>query len=107
MRQINPEKLTKLSTFNQQLDKEYGKPGTPEREEFHEEALSWYYGQLLRDRRRQLKMTQKEVADKLGREQSYIARVERGKADIQLSSFFRIASVLGIQFIPTFATVMK
>ena len=52
-------------------------------------------------------MTQKEVADKLGREQSYIARVERGKADIQLSSFFRIASVLGIQFIPTFATVMK
>lgn len=107
MRQINPEKLTKLSTFNQQLDEEYGKPGTPEREEFHEDALSWYYGQLLRDRRRELKMTQKEVADKLGREQSYIARVERGKADIQLSSFFRIASVLGIQFIPTFATVMK
>lgn len=107
MRQINPEKLTKLSTFNQQLDEEYGKPGTPEREEFHEEALSWYYGQLLRDRRRELKMTQKEVADKLGREQSYIARVERGKADIQLSSFFRIASVLGIQLIPTFATVMK
>lgn len=107
MRQINPEKLTKLSTFNQQLDEEYGKPGTLEREEFHEEALSWYYGQLLRDRRRELKMTQKEVADKLGREQSYIARVERGKADIQLSSFFRIASVLGIQFIPTFATVMK
>lgn len=107
MRQINPEKLTKLSTFNQQLDEEYGKPGTPEREEFHEEALSWYFGQLLRDRRRELKMTQKEVADKLGREQSYIARVERGKADIQLSSFFRIASVLGIQFIPTFATVMK
>lgn len=107
MRQINHEKLTKLSTFNQQLDEEYGKPGTPEREEFHEEALSWYYGQLLRDRRRELKMTQKEVADKLGREQSYIARVERGKADIQLSSFFRIASVLGIQFIPTFATVMK
>lgn len=107
MRQINPEKLTNLSTCNQQLDEEYGKPGTPEREEFHEEALSWYYGQLLRDRRRELKMTQKEVADKLGREQSYIARVERGKADIQLSSFFRIASVLGIQFIPTYATVMK
>lgn len=107
MRQIDPEKLAKLSTFNHLLDEEYGKPGTQEREEFHEEALSWYYGQLLRDRRRELKMTQKEVADKLGREQSYIARVERGKADIQLSSFFRIASVLGIHFVPTFATVMK
>lgn len=100
-------KFKQLSTFNQQLDEEYGKPGTPQREEFHEEALSWYYGQLLRNRRRELKMTQREVAEKLGREQSYIARVERGKADIQLSSFFRIAAVLGIQFIPTFATVLK
>ena len=102
MRQLNTEKLAKLPTFNQQLDEEYGFPGNPQREEFHEEALSWYYGQLLRNRRRELKMTQREVAEKLGREQSYIARVENGKADIQLSSFFRIAAVLGIQFIPTF-----
>lgn len=107
MRKINPEKLAKLPTFNQQLNDEYGESGTPTREEFHEEALSWYYGQLLRERRRELKMTQKEVAEKLGREQSYIARVERGKADIQLSSFIRIAAVLGIQFIPTFASVLK
>ena len=105
MRQLNPDKLAKMPTFNQQLEDEYGKPGTPEREEFHEEALSWYYGQLLRDRRRELKMTQREVAERLGREQSYIARVERGKADIQLSSFFRIAAVLGIKFIPTFVSV--
>lgn len=107
MRKLNPEILAKLPTFNHQLEEEYGKPGTPEREEFNEETLSWYYGQLLRNRRRQLKMTQKEVAEKLGREQSYIARVERGKADIQLSSFFRIAAVLGIQFVPTFASVLK
>jgi len=103
MRELNPKKLEKLSTFNRQFDEEYGKPGTASREEFHEEALSWYYGQLLRDRRRELKMTQKEVAERVGREQSYIARVEGGKADIQLSSFFRIATVLGIQFVPTFA----
>ena len=107
MRQLNPEKLEKLPTFNQQLDEEYGMPGTLQREEFHQEALTWYYGQLLRDRRRELKMTQREVAERIGREQSYIARVERGKADIQLSSFFRIAAVLGIQLIPTFASVLK
>ena len=96
-----------MPTINQQLDEEYGKPGTSQREEFHEEAISWYYGQLLRNRRRELKMTQREVAEMLGREQSYIARVERGKADIQLSSFFCIAAVLGIQFIPTFTNAPK
>ena len=57
MRQLNPEKLAKLATFNQQLNEDYGNPGTSQREEFHEESLSWYYGQLLRDRRRELKMT--------------------------------------------------
>lgn len=107
MRQLDLDKLANLPTFNRLLDDECGKPGTPEREEFHEEALSWYYGQLLRARRRELKMTQKEVAEKLGREQSYIARVERGKADIQLSSFFRIAAVLGIQLVPTFVNALK
>lgn len=107
MRALNLEKLAKLPTFNQQLDEEYGKPGTLARDEFHEEALSWYYGQLFRTRRLELKLTQKQLADKLGREQSYIARVEGGKADIQLSSFFRIATILGIQFIPTFAQAMR
>ena len=42
------------------------------------------------------------AAQKIGKEQSYIARVEKGEADIQLSSFFRIARALGIEFTPTF-----
>ena len=57
---------------------------------------------MLRERRKELNLTQKQLAEKLDSEQSYIARVENGKADIQLSSFFRIADVLGIQFIPTY-----
>jgi DNA-binding XRE family transcriptional regulator len=49
-----------------------------------------------------VKLTQKQLAQKIGKEQSYIARVEKGEADIQLSSFFRIARALGIEFTPTF-----
>lgn len=102
MRKIDPEKLAKLSTANSTLDEKYGAPGTTTREQFNEESLAWFYGNMLRERRKELNLTQKQLAEKLGREQSYIARVENGKADIQLSSFFRIAAVLGIQFIPTF-----
>ncbi len=102
MIKINEEKLAKLSTTNRMLDEKYGVHGTETRDEFDESSISWYYGNMLKERRKQLKMTQKEVAEKSGREQSYIARVERGKADIQLTSFFRIASVLGIRFIPSF-----
>ena len=107
MIQLDEEKLAKLPTTNQLLDEKYGLYGTPKREEFNAKAIAWYYGTLLRDRRRELKLTQKEVAEKIGREQTYIARIERGKADMQLSSFFRIAAVLGIQFIPSFVSVMR
>lgn len=84
------------------LDDKYGTHGTETRNDFDEQSLAWFYGNMLKERRKELKLTQKEVAEKLGRDQSYIARVERGKADIQLSSFFRIASILGIQFVPSF-----
>ncbi len=102
MRKIDETKLAKLSTTNKMLDDKYGAHGTETRNEFDEQSLAWFYGNMLKERRKALKLTQKEVAEKLGRDQSYIARVERGKADIQLSSFFRIASILGIQFVPSF-----
>lgn len=104
---LDESKLAQLPTMNQMLDEKFGVNGTPAREEFNVQAIAWYYGTLLRDRRRELNLTQKEVAEKIGREQTYIARVERGKSDIQLSSFFRIAAVLGIQFIPTFVSALK
>ena len=94
MRKLDMNKVSQLPTANQMLDEKYGKHGTPERAEVDEEALAWFYGNLLRERRKELKWTQRELAEKLGREQSYIARIENGKSDIQISSFFRIAAVL-------------
>ena len=99
---LDPYKISKFPTFNERLNEKYGKQGTPERSRFNEESIAWFYGNMLKERRKELNLTQKQLAERLGREQSYIARVESGKTDIQLSSFFRIASILGIQFVPTF-----
>ena len=107
MRQLNSDKLANLTSFNDELDEKYGIQGSPAREQFDEASLAWFYGNMLRERRKELNLTQKQVAEKLGREQSYIARVENGNADIQLSSFFRIAAILGIQFVPTFIQVIR
>lgn len=102
MRNLDINKIESLPTVNNDLDVKYGVPGSKERAIFSEQSMALFYGNMLRERRKELKLTQKELAEKLGREQSYIARVESGKVDIQLSSFFRIAAVLGIQFIPSF-----
>ncbi|NDV58480.1 helix-turn-helix domain-containing protein [Bacteroides sp. 519] len=102
MMKFDEKKLAGLKTTNRLLDEKYGEHGTSTREDFNGKAVAWYYGEILRDRRKALKLTQKQLAEKIGKEQSYIARVERGEVDIQLSSFFRIAQALGIQFTPTF-----
>ena len=78
------------------LAREAGELGSPEREEFDAKARAWYYGEILRDRRKEIGMTQKELAEKVGRDRTYISRVEKGETDLQLSSFIRIADALGI-----------
>ncbi len=68
MRKLDPEKLATLTSFNDELDEKYGTPGSPSRELFDEESLAWFYGNMLRERRKELNLTQKQVAEKLGRE---------------------------------------
>ena len=79
------------------LTQEAGALGSPEREDFDAKALAWYYGEVLRDRRKEIGMTQKELADIVGRNRTYINRIEKGETDLQLSSFLRIADALGIK----------
>ena len=102
MIKLDSEKIAQLPTINERLEQKYGKHNSELRDAFDCESVAWFYGNMLRERRKELKMTQKQVAEQLGREQSYSARIESGKTDLQLSSFLRIAAVLGMQFIPSF-----
>ncbi len=99
MRKIDTSKLINAETV---LTEKYGAPGTESRKVFDEKSKAYYYGVILRDRRKELKITQQQLADQVGTARSYIAKVERGETDIQLSSFFRIANALRIQFSPIF-----
>jgi DNA-binding XRE family transcriptional regulator len=99
MRKIDTSKLINAETV---LTEKYGAPGTESRKAFDEKSKAYYYGVILRDRRKELKITQQQLADQVGTARSYIAKVERGETDIQLSSFFRIANALRIQFKPIF-----
>ncbi len=97
-RRLNLKKIRKLPTANEMLDQKYGKEGTPERNAFREKAMAWYYGEILKEKRKELKITQVQLAEKTGLKRSYISRVEQGNTDIQLSSLLRISQALGLQF---------
>ena len=102
MIQFDETKLERLHNADELLDAKYGAPGTESRREFEEKARVYYYGIILRDRRKELQMTQGELAEKTGTARSYIARIERGETDMQLSSFLRIAHALKMDFTPVY-----
>ena len=79
------------------LSSQVGAEGTKEREEFDAKAMVWYYGEILKSRRKQIGLTQQQLADNLGRERTYISRIEKGETDMQLSTFLRIAHSLGMK----------
>ncbi|MDR2679344.1 MAG: helix-turn-helix domain-containing protein, partial [Tannerella sp.] len=70
----------------------YGAEGTPERESFKKEAYSYYTGQIIERTRKEANMTQTELAEKIGATKSYISRIERGRTEPKISTFYRIAA---------------
>lgn len=73
----------------------YGKEGTEEREKFQQDAFSYYFGEIIKIRRKELNMSQEDLADKVGKKRPYISRIENGE-DIRLSNFALLANALGL-----------
>ncbi len=91
-----------IRSFDEVLDRKYGMPGTPQREAAEEEAFNYYSGVILRNARKQMHLTQGELAKRLGTDTSYISRIETGALIPSVGVFFRIANALGcsVELVP-------
>ena len=94
---LDAKKLSQLPSFNEKLDREYGQKGTMQRETFDAKARAWYYAEVLKDARKAAGITQKQLAEKIGKERSYIALLEKGETDMQLSTFLMISEEVGLK----------
>lgn len=79
MIQLDEKKLAKLKTTNQLLDEKYGKHGTASRESFNERTMAWYYGDILRERRKELKLTQKHWRRKSAKNRAILPALKKEK----------------------------
>jgi DNA-binding XRE family transcriptional regulator len=80
----------KVVSWDTHLDKKYGVRGTDTRSEFEMKAQTFILGELLKEEREKANLTQAEMAKKTGTKKSYISRIENGRADIQLSTLYRL-----------------
>ena len=86
-----------IRDYDEVLDKEFGTPGTVMRARAEEEAYAYYSGQIIRDARRSEKVTQSELALRIGTTKSYISKIENGMMTPSVSTFYRIIHALGLQ----------
>jgi DNA-binding XRE family transcriptional regulator len=86
----------KIRDYDIVLDAKFGKRGTEERAKFEDEAYAFYVGTILQDARKQAKLTQAELANRIGANKSYTSRIERGWTEPKVSTFYRIAAAMGL-----------
>ena len=81
---------------------EYGAQGTASRDEFDAKSRAWYYAEVLKNARKSAGITQQQLADKIGKKREYVAMLEKGETDMQLSTFIMISEAVGLKFALTY-----
>ena len=79
-----------ITTFEDFLNQEYGKIGTPKRDKYEQGFEAFKLGVMLQEMRKQQNMTQDQLAKKCGTTKTYISRIENDASDIRLSTLMRI-----------------
>ncbi len=89
--------MNNLTDAANYLDIKIGKEGSVERAAFKDDAYAYYFGEVLKKRRKYLNLSQEELAQKVGKQRPYISRVENGE-DVRISNLVQIAKALGLSF---------
>ena len=80
----------KITNFEALLERDHGSKDSISRLSFEAQARAFMIGEVIKAQRRKAKMTQEQLADKIGAKKSFISRIENGKVDIQLSTLYRL-----------------
>jgi HTH-type transcriptional regulator / antitoxin HipB len=90
MKSMEDNKMKNITDFEDLLKDKYGKKGTPARDIYEADSLAFRLGVMLKEARQKAKITQRQLAERTGTKKSYISRIEKGKSDIQVSTYQRL-----------------
>jgi HTH-type transcriptional regulator / antitoxin HipB len=84
------KKKSNTTTFEEFLDEKYGKMGTKKRDKYEQGFVAFKLGVMVQELRKEMGLTQQELADRCGTTKNYISRIENDASDIRLSTLMRI-----------------
>lgn len=97
MNNTDIHKNMRLTPIEDLITEDFGEIGTQARDQFEIECDAFVIGEQLKEERIKAGLTQEQLADRIGTKKSFISRVERGHADIQLSTLVKLFQGLGRQ----------
>ena len=68
-----------VTNFDQLMEVEHGKIGTESINNYEEKAQMFISSEMLKNARKEAKISQEQLAEKTGTKKSYISRIENGK----------------------------
>ena len=90
---MEDKKVKNITSFEDLWKEKYGAKGTPGRDKFDADSLAFRLGVMLKEARKEAKVTQEELAQRTGTKKSYISRIERGQSDIQFSTYYKLIEI--------------
>lgn len=79
-------------TFDDIKKEVYGEIGTPRRDKIETELANLRVGLQIRNAREARKMTQSQLAEKIGKERSFISKIESDGKNLTLSTLYDIVT---------------
>lgn len=86
----------KFYTLDEVKDKHIGKVGTPQREKYDADLQSFLVGEAIKKARKSQKMTQQELAVKIGVQRAQVSKIESGK-NLTLATISRCFRAMGLE----------
>ena len=89
----------KTYTLEEMEDKHIGKVGTPERDKYEqelaEEIQAYHLGEVIKEARLSMNLTQEQLGEMVGVQKSQISRLEKGRR-VSIASMARLFKAMGI-----------
>lgn len=89
-------KKNEIYDVSAELAREFGEIGAQSRAEATEKAWEEYNAQILLDARKNARLTQAELAERIGADKGYISRIERGITVPTVATLYKIAAAMGL-----------
>ena len=84
----------RIYTLDQAKDRHLGKVGTEKRDKYEYELKLDILGEMIRQARKERKLTQSELGNLIGVQKSQISRIERNTKNVTLETILRVFRAL-------------